>query len=189
MRTRHALPTLLAAVWLLAVGCRTAAPPVADMPVVVDAPAVEFHAVDPLVDTLQERSFRWFWDTAHPVTGLVPDRWPTPSFSSVAAVGFGLTAYVVGADRGWVSREDAAARTRQTLAFLYDAPQGDAPDATGAHGFFYHFLDMETGRRWERVELSTVDTALLVAGALSAAEYFDGDAPDEVELRRLANAL
>ena len=147
------------------------------------------RTLDPLLDTLQERTFRWFWDTAQPETGLVPDRWPSRSFSSVAAVGFGLTAYPVGVARGWVGRAEAAARTRRTLAFLYDAPQNDGPHATGTHGFFYHFLDMETGARFETVELSTVDTALLVAGALAAGQFFDGDAPDEVEVRRLAEAL
>ena len=145
--------------------------------------------VDPLVADLQERTFRWFWDTAHPQTGLIPDRWPSPSFSSVAAVGFGISAYVVGADRGWVSRADAAARTRQVLQFLYDAPQGTQADAAGHKGFFYHFLNMETGRRIGDVELSTVDTALLIAGALTAAMYFDGGSADEWYVRDLATRL
>ena len=156
-----------------------------DLPVSGEAP----RALDPFLDTLQERTFRWFWDTAHPETGLVPDRWPTESFSSVAVVGFGLTAYPVGVERGWVSRADAAERTRRTLAFLYDAPQGTGARDTGHRGFFYHFLDMGTGERFGTVELSTIDTALLIAGALAAAQYFDGDADDEVELRRVAQAL
>ncbi len=179
---RRALPLfIVAAGVLLAAGCQTTAP--------ARVATGEIRALDPFLDTLQERSFQWFWDTAHPQTGLVPDRWPTPSFSSVAAVGFGLTAYVVGAERGWVTRAEAAARTRRTLQFLYEAPQGEGPGMTGHRGFFYHFLDMETGRRFGRVELSTVDTALLVAGALVAAQYFDGAAPDEAETRRLADAL
>ncbi len=139
---------------------------------------------------LEQRTFRWFWDTAHPTTHLVPDRWPTPSFSSVAAVGFGLTAYTIGAERGWVTRAQARTRTLETLQFLYDLPQG--PQATGVagyRGFFYHFLDMGTGLRFQTVELSTVDTALLMAGALSSAEYFDGEDPEEVRIRDLADAL
>ena len=179
---RAPLILLAAGLALVVAACQGTAP-------VASASGPSVEPVDPFLDTLQERTFRWFWDTAHPETGLVPDRWPSPSFSSVAAVGFGLTAYAVGAERGWVSRAAAAARTRRTLQFLYDAPQGEAPDATGHRGFFYHFLDMETGRRWETVELSTIDTALLIAGALSAAQYFDGDAADERAVRRLAEAL
>ena len=99
-------------------------------------------------------------------TGLMPDRSPTPSFSSIAAVGFGLTAYGIGAERGYVTREQAAERTLRHAAL----PAGDAAGparraaSSGYKGFFYHFLDMKTGERFETVELSTVDTALLLAG-------------------------
>ena len=149
------------------------------------------RVVDPLVDDLQQRTFRWFWDTASPKNGLVPDRWPAPSFSSVAAVGFGLSAYVVGAERGWVSREEARDRVLLTLRFLWNAPQGPAAEGmTGYRGFFYHFLDMETGRRWAKdVELSSIDTTLCLAGALSAGQYFDRGDPAEAELRDLATKL
>jgi hypothetical protein len=142
------------------------------------------------LDTLEERTFRWFWETTNPRNGLVPDRWPTPSFSSVASVGFGLTAYTVGVERGWVSRADAAERTLTTLRFFWTAPQGPEPTGTtGYKGFFYHFLDMQTGRRFERVELSTIDTGLLMMGVLAAAEYFDAADAREVEIRALADSL
>ena len=149
------------------------------------------RVLDPLVDELQQRTFRWFRDTANPKNGLVPDRWPAPSFSSVAAVGFGLSAYVVGAERGWVTREEARDRVLVTLRFLWNAPQGpSSTEATGYRGFFYHFLDMETGKRWGRdVELSSIDTTLCLAGALSAGAYFDRDDPAETELRDLATKL
>ena len=143
-----------------------------------------------LLDDLARRSFDYFWDQAHPQTGLVPDRWPTPSFASIAAVGFGLSAYVIGVDRQWVSRADAVARTRLTLRHLHDAPQGpQARGVAGYRGFFYHFLDADTGHRFERCELSTVDTALLLAGALHARAYFDRDDAVEADIRRLADAL
>src|SRR5688500_9145156 len=105
------------------------------------------HAVlpttSPIVDELQRRTFQWFWDTTNPANGLVPDRWPTKSFSSVAAVGFGLTAYPVGVERGWVTREAARDRVLTTLRFFWNAPQGTAATGmTGYRGFFYHFLDM-----------------------------------------------
>jgi len=145
---------------------------------------------DRFLDDLQARTFRWFWDVTNPRTGLTPDRWPTQSFSSVAAVGFALTAYPIGVERGYVSRADAAARTLATLRFLWRAPQGPEPaGVAGYRGFFYHFLDPETGHRWEQVELSTVDTALLLAGALFARQYFDRADAVEDSIRALADSL
>jgi hypothetical protein len=147
-------------------------------------------AQEAFLDTLQERTFRWFWDTTNPRNGLVPDRWPTRSFSSVASVGFGLTAYVVGVERGWVTRGQATDRTLTTLRFFWNAPQGPAASGTTGHqGFFYHFLDMDSGHRFDRVELSTIDTGLLMMGVLAAAEYFDGTDPREAEIRALADSL
>src|SRR4030095_10109402 len=117
---------------------------------------------DPVLHEIERRTFQWFWDLADPTTGLIPDRAPTPSFSSIAAVGFGLTAYAIGAERGFVTRAAARDRVRTTLAFFRDAPQGDAASGvTGYKGFYYHFLDMKTGHRFKDVELSSVDTALL----------------------------
>ncbi|MEZ5066406.1 MAG: glucoamylase family protein [bacterium] len=143
-----------------------------------------------LLSELQERTFRFFWETTDPTTGLAPDRWPTRSFASVAATGFALTSYPIGVEHGWVNRAEAAARTRDTLRFLWNAPQGPEPEGTiGYHGLFYHFLEPETGVRFRDVELSTVDTALLLAGALFTREYFDGETATEAELRSLADSL
>ena len=142
------------------------------------------------LDTVSRRTFDWFWETTNPRNGLTPDRWPTKSFSSVAAVGFALTAYPIGVERGWISRADALDRVRTTLRFFWTAPQGDAPTGvTGSHGFYYHFLDMETGRRFERVELSTIDTSLLLGGVLVCREYFDRADSGEVEVRALADSI
>jgi hypothetical protein len=143
-----------------------------------------------LLDDLERRSFHFFWDLADPNSQLIPDRWPTPSFSSIAAVGFGLTAYGIGAERGYVTREQAAERTRATLQSLLAMKQGpDARGISGFHGFYYHFLDMKSGERFETVELSTIDTTLLVAGALFAQSYFDRDNPAEAQIRRDAETL
>jgi hypothetical protein len=143
-----------------------------------------------LIGDIQERTFRFFWDTTDPATGLAPDRWPTPSFASIAAVGFALTAYPVGVRHGWVTREAARARTLATLSFFADAPQGPEPTGTSGHkGFFYHFLGTTKGHRFARCELSTVDTALLLGGVLFAQSYYDGDHPDEVRIRMLADRL
>jgi hypothetical protein len=142
------------------------------------------------LDELEHRTFDWFWDHADSVTSLVPDRWPTRSFSSVAAIGFGLTSYGIGAERGWVTRTQAADRTLATLRFLWHAPQGPEPEGPiGYRGFFYHFLDMATGRRFEKVELSTIDTGLLMAGVLFSQSYFDGRSSAETEIRALADSL
>jgi hypothetical protein len=155
-----------------------------------DRPGETPASAERFLDDLQERTFRFFWETTSAQNGLVPDRHPTPSFSSIAAVGFGLTAYPIGVERGYVSREDARQRTLTTLRFFHDAPQGpDARGVTGHKGFFYHFLDMKTGERFQETELSTVDTALLLAGALFAQSYFDGTHPEEVEIRKLAEEL
>lgn len=151
------------------------------------APAVSDEA---FLEDLQARTFSWFWETTNPANGLVPDRAPDPPFSSVAAVGFGLTAYGVGVERGYVTREEAAERTLATLRFFRDAPQGPEPvGVAGRWGFFYHFLDMEDGTRFRDTELSTIDTALLMMGVLFAQEFYDRDTPEEREIRQLADAL
>ena len=146
--------------------------------------------VDPFLIELEERTFRFFWDTANPKNGLIPDRYPTPSYASIAAVGFALTAYPVGVERGYVTRAQARHRVLTTLRFLRNAPQGpQAAGMSGNKGFFYHFLDMKTGVRFEDSELSTVDTAILMAGVLFCQSYFDGKGADEAEIRRLADEI
>ena len=159
----------------------------------VPAPGQQAVPVDqaaPYLDDLSERTFKFFWDTANPVNGLVPDRFPTPSFSSIAAVGFGLTAYPIGVERGYVTRAAARARVLTTLRFFRNAPQGRAAQGmSGYKGFFYHFLDMKTGARSSNSELSTVDTALLLGGVLHVQSYFDGADAGEREIRRLADEI
>jgi hypothetical protein len=147
-------------------------------------------ADDAFLDELQERTFGFFWERTNPSNGLVPDRWPTESFSSVAAVGFGLPSYAVGIERGWISRDQGVERVLTTLRFLLHAPQGPEPAGrTGHNGLFYHFLDMQTGVRFETVELSTIDTALLMAGVLFSQQYFDEADAEEVAIRAVADSL
>src|SRR3990170_1077722 len=139
------------------------------------------------LDDLERRTFDWFWDLANPANGLIPDRWPSKSFCSIAAVGFGLTALPVGVERGWITRTQARDRTLATLRFFASAPQGpEAAGRTGYKGFFYHFIYMENGRRFETTELSSIDTTLLLGGMLFAAEYFGRADTGEAEIRRLA---
>jgi len=148
------------------------------------------------LDELEHRSFDYFIASANAANGQTADHWPprvnSDYFSSIASVGFGLTAYGIGVERGWIKRDEAAKRTLAALRFFHAAPQGDDHDASGAHGFFYHFLDMETGRRFrgERwIELSSVDTAWLMYGVLFAQSYYDRNNADEKEIRRLADEL
>lgn len=138
---------------------------------------------------LQRRAFDYFVAEANPANGLVRDSDRAESPASIAAVGMGLSAYVVGVERGWMRRADGVARTLAALRFFRDAPHGPEPDATGHRGFYYHFLDMESGRRVWRCELSTIDTTLLIAGALTSAAYFDLDTPAEREIRDAADEL
>ena len=106
---------------------------------------------------------------------------------SIAPTGFALAAYPVGVERGFITRDDAISRTLTSLRFFWNSPQGPEPDATGYKGFYYHFLDMKTGRRALNCELSTIDSTFVIAGALTAAEYFNRDTEDEREIRDLAD--
>ena len=164
----------------------------APTPMVAAAPVARAqpNVVPPVVDDLEHRTFNYFWELGNPANGLVPDRWPSPSFSSIAAVGFALTSYGAGVERGWISRDQAIDRTLATLRFFDTAPQGDAKTGiTGNHGFFYHFLDMKTGLRFKDIELSTVDTTLLIGGVLFSQSYFDHADPREAEIRALAERI
>ncbi len=142
-----------------------------------------------LLDALQYAAFDYFIDTVNPANGLVPDNSRQGSPCSIAVVGFALSCYPVGVSRGWMSRTDAAERTLTTLQFFAASPQGTEPDVTGFKGFYYHFLDVQTGLRVWQCELSLIDTTLLLAGILTSACYFNGDAETEREIRRHADAL
>ena len=141
-----------------------------------------------LLDDISRRSFRYFWQQTDPHTGLVLDRARVDgrtdddpqhkNVSSIAATGFGLTALCVAAQHRWISPAVARKRIRTTLRFFaYHAPQ--------EHGWFYHFLDAETGKRRWKSEVSSIDTALLLAGVLTARQAF----PDDPEIVRLASLI
>ena len=142
-----------------------------------------------MLGEIQRGAFSYFLDETNPANGLVLDKtapdWP----ASIAATGLALSAYPVGVERGYVTRTLAAERTLTTLRFFWRSRQGPEPDATGYKGFYYHFLDMQTGARAWQCELSTVDSALLLGGMLTAAAYFNSDAAPEREIRELAEAL
>jgi hypothetical protein len=141
------------------------------------------------LQTLQHESFDYFLKEVNPANGLIRDKTAENRPASIAATGLALACYPVAVERGFMTREAAAARTLATLRFFWTSPQGPESDATGHHGFYYHFLDMQTGRRAWKCELSTIDSAFLLAGALAAAAYLDADIADEREIRELADAL
>jgi len=142
------------------------------------------------LDSLQARTFQYFWDLADAKNFQIPDRHPKKTFSSIAATGFGLTAYIVGIEDDLVTRNEAAQRVEQTLQTLWQLPQGpDSSGVSGHRGFFYHFLTLDKALRYRQVELSTIDTGLLMAGVLSAMSYFDRDTPTERNIRQLADQL
>jgi hypothetical protein len=145
--------------------------------------------IDDRLEKLQRDAFGYFLDETNPLNGLVPDSTREGAPSSITAVGFAFAAYAAAVERNVMTRVQARKRALTTLRFLWDSPQGDFSDATGYRGFFYHFLDLQTGRRAWASELSTIDTTFLLAGALAAATYFDGEAKEEREIRTLVDAL
>src|ERR1051325_6044675 len=141
------------------------------------------------LEDLSRRSFQYFWDHADPETGLVLDRAHTDGrghtesessyrIASSAATGFGLTALCIAAERRWVNPKDARERVRTTLRFF-------ATRAHQEHGWFYHWMDQKTGERRWKSEISSIDTALLLGGVLTARQYFHADA----EIVRLARLI
>jgi hypothetical protein len=142
-----------------------------------------------LLDRLQFAAFDYFLKTVHPLNGLVTDTSRDNSPVSIAVVGFALSSYPVAVERGWIERADAVQRSLAALRFFRHSDQSGSPTATGFKGFYYHFLDIHTGVRVWRSELSMIDTALLIAGALTAGMYFTGQTSDESELRELVDAL
>lgn len=141
------------------------------------------------LEQLQRAAFDYFARLANPVNGLVPDTSRAGSPVSIAVVGFALSVYPMAVERGWMQRDEAVTRTLAAMRFFRDSDQSGAPDATGYKGFYYHFLDIHSGKRVWQSELSMVDTALLIAGVLTAAMYFDAATPEESELREIADQL
>jgi len=141
------------------------------------------------LERLQRETFDYFLHETNRVNGLVIDKTAASWPASIAATGLALACYPVAAERGFMTRAAAVVRTLTTLRFFWNSPHGPEPDATGYQGFYYHFLDMKTGRRAWQCELSTVDSTFLLAGALTAALYFRNDNADESEIRQLGDAL
>jgi hypothetical protein len=151
--------------------------------------ALDRLPTDEELGRLQWTTVLYYLHETNPDNGLVRDKTDPAAPCSIAAAGLALATIPVIVERGVVIRKFAARIARRRLRNLLDLPQGPGPDAAGHKGFFYHFLDIDTGRRVWQCELSTLDSAFLFAGALTCATYFDGDTADEDEVRRLGDAL
>jgi len=181
-------------VWSLILGCALGAtacaghrPGQESARTTVTRPSALSAEDDALLEDLSKRSFLFFWEQADPATGIIRDRSRTNGspvegggrdIGSIAAVGFGLSGLCIAAERGWVPRPQAVERVRSTLRFFADRQAQE-------HGWFYHFVNLRTGAREWNSELSSIDTALLLAGVLTTRQCFAGDA----EIGRLADAI
>ena len=144
---------------------------------------------DELLESLQMDGFKYFIDKVNRDNGLIADSTWENNTCSIAAVGFALACYPVGVEHGWISRRDAIERTLVTLRHFESSQQGPERDAAGYQGFYFHFLDLQTGQRTWKSELSTIDTTYLLCGMLAVAQYFDQNDPGEREIRKLADRL
>jgi hypothetical protein len=133
---------------------------------------------DELIKFIQKKTFDYFWYETNPENGLIKDRNTENSPASIAAVGFGLTAIPIGIENGWISYEEGYTRTLNTLKSFNEGK------IDGMNGFYYHFVDMENGRRALNSEISSIDTAIFIAGALFSGEYFEN-----TEITNISNEL
>lgn len=155
-----------------------------------ELPVVNKQGTDSeMLEILQAETFKYFNNQINSHTGLIADKTQSGSPSSIAAVGLALSAYTAAVERGLISREEAVKRTIKVLRFFHSSKQSTDVDATGYKGFYYHFIDMDTGKRAWDSELSTVDTAILMAGILNVKYYFTNQIDDENEIRKLADEL
>src|SRR5579863_1448073 len=142
-----------------------------------------------LIERFQRGAFDYFLRYANPDNGLIADTSRPESPASIAVVGFALSCYPIAVERAWITRQQGIERTLATLRFFRDCEQSTARDASGFKGFWYHFLDMKSGRRVWDCELSLIDSTFLLAGMLTAAMYFTRTDSSEQEIRKLADEL
>jgi hypothetical protein len=147
------------------------------------------HEDELMLDSIQRKTFLFFMGEHHPEWGIVKDRTADYAPASIAATGFGIPCFAIGAERKWITREEAARITLNILNFFYSSVQSDAKDVTGYKGFYYHFLALDTGTRTWNCELSSVDTGLLLMGAIFARNYYNLDNETEKQIRLIAGKL
>ncbi|HUI28859.1 MAG TPA: glucoamylase family protein [Candidatus Acidoferrales bacterium] len=141
------------------------------------------------LDLISKKAFRYFVEQVDPVTGLVRDRAGNFDLTSIAAVGFQLTALGIGAERGWITRDSAASDAKKILNTLSARQDSSANGSNGFKGFYYHMMGIGTGLRDGTSELSSIDASLFFAGVMFAREYFNGSASGEIQIRALADTI
>ena len=143
-----------------------------------------------LLTDIEHRTFNFYWRRVNHRNGLMADRWLTPSVCSITGTGFGLMAWPIGVERGWINRSQARTLTLRTLRFFEQLPQTEQSSGCGGYrGFYYQFIDMESGLRLGKSVLSTVDTTWLQMGMVVAQGWFDREDEQEKEIRRLSQLL
>jgi hypothetical protein len=142
-----------------------------------------------MLDSIQKKTFLFFMGEHHPEWGIVKDRTASWAPASIASTGFAIPSFAIGAERGWITREEAARITLNMMNFFVNSLQSADTLASGYKGFFYHFLRMDTGFREWRCELSSVDTGLLMMGILFARNYYDRNNEKENQIRLQASKL
>jgi hypothetical protein len=142
-----------------------------------------------MLDSIQQKTFLFFLKEHHPQWGIVKDRTADWAPASIASTGFGIPCFAIGAERKYITREEAAGITLKILNFFYNSVQSDGKNVTGYKGFYYHFLAMDSGTRTWNCELSSVDTGLLMMGIIFARNYYNLDNETERQIRDLAGKL
>ena len=142
-----------------------------------------------MLDLLQWETLKYFEKEVNAKTGLIKDKTAKDSPASIASSGLGLCSYITSVEHGYMKRSVAVNKTLTILNFFYKSRQGTGPEDTGYKGFYYHFLDMKTGKRAWKCELSTIDSAILLAGVLTSQAYFNRKSKSETEIRRIADEL
>ncbi|MCX6281353.1 MAG: Tat pathway signal protein [Bacteroidetes bacterium] len=142
-----------------------------------------------MLDSIQHKTFLFFLNEYHPEKGIVKDRTTSSSPCSIASTGFGIPSFAIGAERKWITREQAAEITLKILTFFKNSIQSTDTNVTGYKGFYYHFLTMDSGTRKWNCELSSVDTGLLMMGIIFARNYYNLDDEVEKQIRTLAAIL
>ena len=131
-----------------------------------------------MLDSIQHKTFLFFLNEHHPEWGIVKDRAASWAPASIAATGFGIPSFAIGAERNWITRKQAAEITLNILKFFANSVQSTDTNATGYKGFYYHFLRMNSGTREWKCELSSIDTGILMMGILFARNYYNLDNED-----------
>lgn len=157
------------------------------------APTAEFTATTELLDDpafldmIQRSTFRYFWQGAHPVSGLTRERSSSGDVCASGGTGFGIMAIPVGIERGFITRAEGTARLLQVLTFL-------ATTAERHWGAFPHWIHGVTGQHVGFLgssddTMDLVETSYLAQGLLTVRQYFDGAGADETQIRALATQM